>query len=110
MHETLTLQAMKFQTNKLWPVLLLTGFLFLFSNPLTAQILKPVSWEVSAEKTGNNEYTLIYKAKIEDGWKVYANDIEPGGPIPTTINYDKLPKGVSPERGAAAAGKERRSD
>jgi thiol:disulfide interchange protein len=86
---------MKFQTNKLWPVLLLTGFLFLFSNPLTAQILKPVSWEVSAEKTGNNEYTLIYKAKIEDGWKVYANDIEPGGPIPTTINYDKLPKGVS---------------
>ncbi len=65
------------------------------SSTSYAQILQPVSWEVSAEPTEPGVYTLVFKAKIEDGWKVYANDIESGGPIPTTLNFDKLPEGVT---------------
>lgn len=56
---------------------------------LPAQILEPVTWEVSqvaGEKPG--EYLLIFKATIEDHWKVYANDVPPGGVIPTDIFYD----------------------
>lgn len=76
-----------------------TIFLFLLAG-LTwttthAQILTPVQWETSAEKTAPNEYTLIFKATIDDGWKVYATDIEPGGPIPTSVNYESLPKGLT---------------
>ncbi len=56
---------------------------------LPAQILEPVTWEVSqvaGEKP--DEYLLIFKATIEDHWKVYANDVPPGGVIPTDIFYD----------------------
>lgn len=76
-----------------------TIFLFLLAvltwTTSHAQILTPVQWETSAEKTAPNEYTLIFKATIDDGWKVYATDIEPGGPIPTSVNYESLPKGVT---------------
>jgi len=52
------------------------------------QILEPVHWEFSASESGENEYTLIFKATIDEGWKIYGLDIAPGGPIPTSIHFE----------------------
>jgi len=74
--------------------ILLTVISFLLAFNAEAQILQPVKWETSAEKTAPNEYTLIFKGTIDDGWKVYATDIEPGGPIATSVNYESVPEGL----------------
>ena len=37
-----------------------------------AQMADPVSWTFSHEKTGDNEYTLTFKATIEAGWHMYS--------------------------------------
>lgn len=65
-----------------------------FAIGARSQILNPVKWEFSSEKTGANEYTLIFKATIEDKWKVYGTDIEPGGPVPTSVNFEEVGEGV----------------
>lgn len=59
-----------------------------------AQILEPVQWEISQSATGLNEYTLIFKASIEEGWKVYSKDVPENGPLPTTLVFESLPEGV----------------
>ena len=62
----------------------------LATTGLKAQILTPVKWSQSLEKTDNNTYTLIFKADIDEGWKIYANDIDEGGPVATEFIFDTL--------------------
>ena len=38
-----------------------------------AQMADPVSWNFTHEKTGDNEYTLTFKATIEAGWGSHAD-------------------------------------
>ncbi len=64
------------------------AFFLLTSFALKAQILEPVKWEFSASQSGDNEYILIIKATIDEGWKIYGMDIASGGPIPTTIHFE----------------------
>lgn len=67
------------------------GFLLMIVTTVEAkaQILTPVKWETSYAAGDNpGEYTLIFSAKIDEGWKVYGNDIPPGGAIPTGIFFD----------------------
>src|SRR4051812_8441366 len=68
----------------------------IFSAPVQSQLLEPVKWEVSASETGLNEYTLIFKATIDEGWKVYSHFLPEAEirPIPTTIMYDEMPEGL----------------
>ncbi len=54
-----------------------------------AQILEPVKWQASYTKTAKNEYSLVFKASIDEGWHVYSNDIPEGGPVATTINFEE---------------------
>lgn len=54
---------------------------------LTAQIHNPVTWNTSVLQTENKTVTLVAKASIEKGWHLYAQNIEKGGPIPTTFYY-----------------------
>jgi len=64
-------------------------YVFLFAAfSSNAQILKPVKWSFSSAQSGDNEYTLIIKATIDEGWKIYGMDIAPGGPIPTSIHFE----------------------
>lgn len=60
------------------------GFFAVVSN---GQILEPVKWAFSHEKIKDNEYKLIFKASIDEGWHVYAQNIEEGGPIPTSFYF-----------------------
>lgn len=51
------------------------------------QIFEPVKWSFETQKIGENEYELLFKAKIEEGWSVYSQDVEEGGPSPTVFSF-----------------------
>ena len=37
-----------------------------------AQIVEPVQWSIETERLSKNEYNLVFKAEIEDGWHLYS--------------------------------------
>ncbi|WP_204346435.1 protein-disulfide reductase DsbD family protein [Psychroserpens algicola] len=53
----------------------------------TSQIFEPVTWEASVEKISDTEYVLVSKAKIDQGWHLYSQNVPDDGPIPTTFDY-----------------------
>ena len=53
-----------------------------------SQILQPVKWSFEKESLGNNEYNIIFKAKIEEHWAIYSQFLDEGGPVPTSFNYE----------------------
>lgn len=56
---------------------------------INAQILQPVKWSYSHEQVSENEYKLVFKAKIDDGWYVYSQNEVEDGPIPTSFSFDE---------------------
>ena len=55
-----------------------------------AQIYTPVTWEMDYRQVSENEFDLIYKATIEEGWTVYSQYLESDdGPIATNFNFDE---------------------
>lgn len=48
----------------------------------------PVSWTADVQKTGATEYTVNYKAVIEQGWAIYSQFVGDGGPIPTSLTFN----------------------
>lgn len=72
--------------------LLIRLFVFLVVFTTTAQVFSPVSWKTSVEQNKKGETILVATATIEEGWHMYAQNIQEGGPIPTTFFY---PKGIT---------------
>lgn len=69
-------------------LLILTTFIFSLQSSFT-QILDPVKWEFASKRVGDNEFDLIYTAKIQDGWYLYSQYLEgDDGPIPTSFYYE----------------------
>ncbi len=67
----------------------LTGLLLLLSAvTLNSQVLEPVTWSFRSEKTGDNTFELVMTAELDKDWHLYAMDIEPGGPIPTSFTFE----------------------
>lgn len=52
-----------------------------------SQILKPVTWQFGAKKINNNEAVVFIKATIEEGWHIYSQHLEEGGPIKTSFTF-----------------------
>lgn len=66
-----------------------TSLVLFVTSVSFAQILDPVDWSFSTESLGNNEYNLVYTAKIDKGWTVYSQKVdEDAGPVPTYIEYE----------------------
>ena len=63
----------------------------LLSQPSFSQILEPVKWKTSVEKTSDKEAVLVMTATIEKGWHLYSQFIPDGGPIKTTFTFDASP-------------------
>lgn len=67
--------------------------IFLFScivTTVSGQILKPAKWttEVSNKQVAvGDEIELIFRAKIDANWHLYANHFEDCGPIQATIDF-----------------------
>jgi len=62
-------------------------FLFLLtivSSHLLAQ--DPVSWSQEIVQTDDGYYVSL-KAEVQSGWYIYSMHTEPGGPIPTEVNF-----------------------
>ncbi|RCW92102.1 protein-disulfide reductase DsbD family protein [Winogradskyella arenosi] len=53
----------------------------------TPNLVETVKWETSVEKLNATDYILVSSAAIDKGWKLYAQNVEDGGPIPTSFNY-----------------------
>lgn len=67
-------------------VTLFLSLLFLVGVQSFAQIVEPVKWTFESNQSGN-EATLIFKAKIDEGWHLYDTQLPDGGPIKTSINF-----------------------
>ena len=62
------------------------------------KILEPVKWSTSVEKISDTEFVLVSNATIDNGWKLYSQNVPEGGPIPTSFDYKV-------EEGAVLVGK-----
>ena len=63
--------------------------------PAWARVLEPVSWSISMLDHGDGEGDLIFRADIDDGWYVYSQQLTGDmGPIPTTLAFDTLGRGI----------------
>lgn len=62
--------------------------LLLLSANLHAQILNPVKWTFTLEKTGPETALFKATAKIDKNWHLYSQFIEEGGPIPTSFTFE----------------------
>ncbi len=60
-----------------------------FATGLTAQVLKPVKWEITQKKVSDGVYDIICKATIDASWHLYDTKLPEGGPLPTTFNMDE---------------------
>lgn len=69
-------------------LLLISSFVAItLSN--AAQILEPVKWSFSINRTSLNEAEFIATATIDNGWYLYSQHIPEGGPIPTNFNFEE---------------------
>ncbi|HYQ57898.1 MAG TPA: protein-disulfide reductase DsbD domain-containing protein [Draconibacterium sp.] len=56
-----------------------------------AQMIVPVKWDVQIKPLkGENQYEIVAKAKIDLGFKLYGVDMEDGGPVKTSFNFETL--------------------
>ncbi|RED47894.1 protein-disulfide reductase DsbD domain-containing protein [Seonamhaeicola aphaedonensis] len=64
-------------------------FLFLFiSLSGFSQMLEPVKWTTSIEKNLNKQYDIVFTATIQEGWHLYSQHLEEGGPLPTIFKFE----------------------
>ncbi len=54
-----------------------------------AQILNAVKWTYAAQHIKENIYEVKITAEIEQGWNIYSQTTPGGGPLPTTITFNK---------------------
>jgi len=52
-------------------------------------IEQPVKWRFESKKISDTEYDLRLIADIDKGWTIYAQDVEPNGPVPTSFLFEK---------------------
>lgn len=70
---------------------LLLILLFLFSASTSfAQVLEPVKWTSKSKQVGENQFELTFSAKIQEGWYLYSQELDEGGPIPTTFDFESV--------------------
>ena len=63
------------------------GGLAIASAEKNQGILDPVNWSMRSVKTAENSFDLFFNATIEDGWYIYSQEVEEGGPEPTAIEF-----------------------
>src|SRR5258706_15750219 len=56
-----------------------------------AQIENPVQWNFSAKKINATTYEIHLTAKVESDWHIYSQTTPEGGPIPTSISFNRNP-------------------
>ena len=65
----------------------IVSIFLLFISFANAQIFQPVKWTYESKKVSDNEYELIFKVAIDNGWHIYGVEKHEDGPIPTSFNF-----------------------
>ncbi|MEM6724144.1 MAG: protein-disulfide reductase DsbD domain-containing protein [Bacteroidota bacterium] len=53
-------------------------------------LLEPVTWTTKIAKLKDDELEVVFEAKIEEGWVVYSQFVNPDeGPLPTVIEFEE---------------------
>lgn len=50
----------------------------------------PIKWTVSADKISNTEGRIVFDVQIDIGWHMYGFNLPSGGPLSTSITFDKI--------------------
>ena len=67
---------------------LLAALVFLAATTgVSAQIERPVKWQFGAKKISNDEAVVFMKATMDNGWHIYSQHVEEGGPIKTSFTF-----------------------
>jgi hypothetical protein len=48
-----------------------------------------IQWRFSSIEQSGSEWKLLFTAVVDRGWHLYSQSIEEGGPMPTSIIFDK---------------------
>ena len=56
--------------------------------PLFCLSQEPIKWLTSVEKKSDNSYILYTTAKIQDNWRLYSQNLEEGGALPTEFVFE----------------------
>lgn len=59
-----------------------------FATGISAQVLKPVKWQITQKKVSEGVFDIQCTATIEKTWHLYDTKLPEGGPLPTTFNID----------------------
>lgn len=54
---------------------------------LKAQNICPVKWDYSVKKINNTEAIVCLHAKIDQGWRIYSQNVGDDGPIKTQFRF-----------------------
>lgn len=60
-------------------------------SAVTPGLLVPITWSVATQKVDDSTYLLRWTADIQKGWTVYSQEVDEGGPVPTSFSIDQLP-------------------
>lgn len=60
-----------------------------FCTALYAQMVDPIQWSHSIEKSSDTEGKLLFSATMEKGWHFYGMQMPDGGPNPTEFVFDQ---------------------
>ena len=65
-------------------------FVFLLFGVFSSfgEMINPVKWNFTFEKTGQSEGYVVLKATIESGWHMYSTKLPEGGPVPTSVHFE----------------------
>ena len=72
---------------KLWILLIWIPLLNFAQFGGSQEIVNPIKWHTSVEKTGEDTYNLIIEADIEDGWHLYSQFNDPMGSLPIEFEW-----------------------
>lgn len=55
-----------------------------------SEILTPVKWQTSAQVGDKGQGVITFTASIDAGWHMYATDLPDGGPVPLSVEWERL--------------------
>lgn len=67
--------------------LFLIAVTLLFTITAFAQIETPVKWSYAAKKISSTEAVVFIKATIDNGWHIYSQHVNDGGPVATSFTF-----------------------
>lgn len=70
--------------------LLLLVLVLMIPFSVKSQMVDPVKWNIQLNQLSDTELEVVFDATIDEEWHVYTNTLPEGGPVPTSVEWEKL--------------------